>query len=213
MCSGEGDWTCLQPGCPIRKSTDQASGYRLPVAYRRFLRPSSVPGAKASTVCPYKLGHKDARVHCVVLKKRAEPHQTWRLPRIARWFTMVRSLPARPARRSGFRPIPQDPTTCQALPPSPTTFQTPRSCTSGRSVRQRQIIDVPPLSDLFGSDARRRPLDVLRRQVLLRKEVIQPHLPVRLPCYDLVPIASPTFDGSSSCELGHRLRVLPTFVT
>ena len=43
-------------------------------AYRRFLRPSSVPGAKASTVRPYKLGHKDARVHCVVLKKRADPH-------------------------------------------------------------------------------------------------------------------------------------------
>ena len=34
------------------------------------------------------------------------------------------------------------------------------------------------------------------RQVLLRKEVIQPHLPVRLPCYDFVLIASPTFDGS-----------------
>ena len=33
-------------------------------------------------------------------------------------------------------------------------------------------------------------------RVLLRKEVIQPHLPVRLPCYDFVPIASPTFDGS-----------------
>ena len=33
-------------------------------------------------------------------------------------------------------------------------------------------------------------------QLLLRKEVIQPHLPVRLPCYDFVPIASPTFDGS-----------------
>ena len=32
--------------------------------------------------------------------------------------------------------------------------------------------------------------------MLLRKEVIQPHLPVRLPCYDLVLIASPTFDGS-----------------
>lgn len=31
---------------------------------------------------------------------------------------------------------------------------------------------------------------------LLRKEVIQPHLPVRLPCYDLVPIAGPTFDHS-----------------
>ncbi len=28
--------------------------------------------------------------------------------------------------------------------------------------------------------------------VLPRKEVIQPHLPVRLPCYDFVPVARPT---------------------
>src|SRR5487761_1816660 len=28
------------------------------------------------------------------------------------------------------------------------------------------------------------------------KEVSQPHLPVRLPCYDFVPIAGPTFDSS-----------------
>jgi hypothetical protein len=49
--------------------------------------------------------------------------------------------------------------------------------------------------------------------VLLRKEVIQPHLPVRLPCYDFVPIADPTFDGSLPEGLGHRLRVLPTFMT
>ena len=52
------------------------------------------------------------------------------------------------------------------------------------------------------------------RQVLLRKEVIQPHLPVRLPCYDFVPIAGPTFDRSPHTRwLGHGLRVLPTFVT
>ena len=31
---------------------------------------------------------------------------------------------------------------------------------------------------------------------LLRKEVIQPHLPIRLPCYDLTPIIEPTFDCS-----------------
>ena len=29
--------------------------------------------------------------------------------------------------------------------------------------------------------------------VLLRKEVIQPHLPIRLPCYDFTPIIRPTF--------------------
>ena len=31
--------------------------------------------------------------------------------------------------------------------------------------------------------------------LLLRKEVIQPHLPIRLPCYDFTPIIAPTFDG------------------
>jgi hypothetical protein len=49
-------------------------------------------------------------------------------------------------------------------------------------------------------------------QLLLRKEVIQPHLPVRLPCYDFTPIASPTFGRSLPKGLGHGLRVLPTFV-
>ena len=29
----------------------------------------------------------------------------------------------------------------------------------------------------------------------LRKEVIQPHLPVRLPCYDFTPLTEHTFDS------------------
>ena len=32
---------------------------------------------------------------------------------------------------------------------------------------------------------------------LLRKEVIQPHLPIRLPCYDFTPIIGSTFDCCS----------------
>ena len=31
---------------------------------------------------------------------------------------------------------------------------------------------------------------------LLRKEVIHPHVPVGIPCYDLTPIICPTLDGS-----------------
>ena len=31
--------------------------------------------------------------------------------------------------------------------------------------------------------------------LLLRKEVIQPHLPIRLPCYDFTPVINPTLDG------------------
>ena len=31
---------------------------------------------------------------------------------------------------------------------------------------------------------------------LLRKEVIHPHVPVGIPCYDLTPIIDPAFDSS-----------------
>ena len=33
------------------------------------------------------------------------------------------------------------------------------------------------------------------RAAIPRKEVIQPHLPVRLPCYDFTPVTDPTLDG------------------
>ena len=32
--------------------------------------------------------------------------------------------------------------------------------------------------------------------LFLRKEVIQPHLPIRLPCYDFTPVISPAFGSS-----------------
>ena len=32
--------------------------------------------------------------------------------------------------------------------------------------------------------------------IIPRKEVIQPHLPIRLPCYDLVPLTGFTFGAS-----------------
>ena len=28
----------------------------------------------------------------------------------------------------------------------------------------------------------------------LKKEVIQPQVPLRLPCYDFIPVTEPTFD-------------------
>ena len=52
-----------------------------------------------------------------------------------------------------------------------------------------------PPKTVSGMRATRRTPD-RRPEKLRRKEVIQPHLPVRLPCYDLVPITSLTLDGS-----------------
>ena len=40
-------------------------------------------------------------------------------------------------------------------------------------------------------------LCVFLETCLPRKEVIQPHLPVRLPCYDFTPLTLHTFDASA----------------
>ena len=48
---------------------------------------------------------------------------------------------------------------------------------------------------------------------LLRKEVIQPHLPVQLPCYDFVPVIGPTLGACLPEGLAQRLQALPTPMT
>ena len=49
------------------------------------------------------------------------------------------------------------------------------------------------LFPLYPSEVLRR---CLHRLFLPRKEVIQPHLPIRLPCYDFTPVINPTFDSA-----------------
>ena len=46
----------------------------------------------------------------------------------------------------------------------------------------------------------------------LRKEVIQPQVLLRLPCYDFTPIMSHTLGRCLPCGSAHRLLVQPTFV-
>ena len=53
---------------------------------------------------------------------------------------------------------------------------------------------------------------IVLKYILLRKEVIHPHVLVGMPCYDLTPIIGPTLDSSLDCSLSHRLRVLPTLM-
>jgi hypothetical protein len=68
---------------------------------------------------------------------------------------------------------------------------------------------VGPLRVGDGADVASRPSG-RGRQGILRKEVIQPQVPLRLPCYDLVPITGLTF---GACRLRRRrLRVPPALV-
>ena len=55
---------------------------------------------------------------------------------------------------------------------------------------------APAGPDPYSGPDNKRPGSHPHTTSILRKEVIQPHLPVRLPCYDFVPITSPTFDRS-----------------
>ena len=63
------------------------------------------------------------------------------------------------------------------------------------------LFEVPPGPSKLNNDPFKFPLsltlDVSREcfisSGLHRKEVIQPHLPIRLPCYDFTPIIEPTF--------------------
>ena len=47
---------------------------------------------------------------------------------------------------------------------------------------------------------------------ILRKEVIQPQVLLRLPCYDFTPIADPTLGRFLPCGLDHVRWVLPTLM-
>ena len=49
-------------------------------------------------------------------------------------------------------------------------------------------------------------------QALLRKEVIQPLVLERLPCYDFTPITKPTFGRALPCGLDYGLRVFPALM-
>jgi hypothetical protein len=59
-----------EAGFPHSDTLGSQLGWQLPEAFRSLLRPSSAPGAKTSTVCSSQLDHKDARIHCVVLKEQ-----------------------------------------------------------------------------------------------------------------------------------------------
>ena len=84
-------------------------------------------------------------------------------------------------------------------PHSPrSTFHSQKGCTcvtwfAWLEVNVPHFVARSPQNECLRSEL----LDILDGcQRLLRKEVIQPHLPVRLPCYDLVLITGPTFDSS-----------------
>src|SRR6266567_772211 len=73
----------------------------------------------------------------------------------------------------------------------------------------REPLQLRIASELFDLGS---PLFIADPWYLLRKEVIQPQVPLRLPCYDFIPITIHTFGTCPSCELTRRLRVQTAFM-
>ena len=69
--------------------------------------------------------------------------------------------------------------------------------------RDIHLFDAPSKLDNAKLSSDDRPKIVNRWFIrILRKEVIQPHLPIRLPCYDFTPVTFPTLDSFAGfgCE-------------
>ncbi len=132
------------------------------------------------------INHRIARVHYPVLKpprtqETIRTRHTGR-PTAPRGHPENRTRPSRGWRSGNPKAYPYHPPDPRKEPAKPTISSTP--------ARPRENREPFPTHGPHDG----RQTGVLKK--LRRKEVIQPHLPVRLPCYDLVPITSLTLDGS-----------------
>ena len=133
---------------------------QLPEAYRSRPRPSSAPGAKASTVCSSSLD-----------SNREHHKPLWS-------FQGARGRTLPPAWKDGKPPRRAAGADLSKLNSSGVgvdVFQ------ASPAIRTASLPSRPGRPRRFGTAA------------FPRKEVIQPQLPLRLPCYDFTPITDSTF--------------------
>src|SRR5271165_2738369 len=176
-------------GFPHSDILGSTLGWQLPEAYRSLPRPSSALDAKASTMRPLTLTNTKTKVF---IKNCTNKHTTpTRGQRIHSMLATTIQLPnTTPHHQDGATPPRNDPSVVSG----------PNSVPGDSAVlKTRRFVVVHPAATHYGRTAPHGSHPHQLRVsfvVLLRKEVIQPHLPVRLPCYDFVPIADPTFDSS-----------------
>ena len=162
--------------------------------YRSLPRPSSASCAKASAACPYHLPSiSDGMVSRLIRPRLAGPlgvilHEMRSSRRKSSLVTLCSS-------QGTARASPGDRTPRGEVPRRPGDWKGPEAWRLGLTGRPVAIIKSS-----------------LEEVCLPRKEVIQPHLPVRLPCYDFTPLTSHTFGTSPPVGLGRRLRVQATRV-
>ena len=165
---------------------------RLPEAFRSLPRPSSAISAMASTLRSCSLDFfRCASPASVKLRRFFILRPTAKLSSILRSYSLCSFQGAGCFSIWLFRFLQND----SSFDPFETTgsvFEEQRTRQTGRNFFANTAsltIDLRILRSRFSS------------RFLPRKEVIQPHLPIRLPCYDFTPVIGLTFD---SCSLERR---------
>ena len=182
-----GHHTSHAAGLPHSDTLGSPSVHQLPEAYRRSPRPSSAPDTKASTMRSYTL---------TTLKTCSKPDNTQQQTITTIIHQMLASTIHKQKQQQEKHTTVCSPTTQQrAHPHAACPIQRAHNTRTQHTTKMHHesFCDVPPKNKHHTQHVW---LTHPNGWLLLRKEVIQPHLPVRLPCYDLVPITSPTFDGS-----------------
>ena len=172
-------------GFPHSDISGSSLACQLTEAYRRLLRPSSSPNAKASALCPSLLIHQVAFVRPI--------HKCTDSQRLPPSYTQYQRTLKACARRTRRALTSSHPNTVKVSDvllesvPADSSYDVP--------VFQRQVIAL--VLYLVAGRYPKIP------EVQLLKEVIQPQVPLRLPCYDFTPIANLTVGAPYHKGLGH----------
>ena len=181
----------------------------LPPAYRSLPRPSSPPCAQASPTCLRSLDY----ITCGATVIQAERYDLLHLLRVTICFVLQTrrrtDVPPDEIKQSlnkdsQIRDLPLLPLSNSVDAQSSTAG--PRTTTSS----QERI-------ELGSGCARRATYESFQSEGRLRfpesyspsvKEVIQPQVPLRLPCYDFAPVTALAFGRLIPCGFRHGLRAL-----
>ena len=134
-------------------------------------------------------------------------------PPLSRWWRQPGSNRRHPACKAGALPTELCPRGDVSLDARSSAGRTALAVRKGCG--RHRLVPAGLMCGTFPSPPPRRVFHHRRgvaAGLLLRKEVIQPLVPQRLPCYDFIPITTHTLDGSPPCGMVRRLRVQTAFM-
>ena len=164
-----------------------------PTTPKKPAQQKTAPKQQAHTAHATTQPQKNARVHYPVLNHQPQP------PTTPTGTAPRPGTPPPPANNTGHGDYAwclRHPTMCDPPPKNTRAGESRRSTTHQQGAHHERARTPTPPPPQKREEQKHYGQVISKKMKLLRKEVIQPHLPVRLPCYDFVPIANPTFDHS-----------------